>query len=158
MAVPEGSTYPAQQPARACLSCVWGCKAGCSGSPSVLCSMYPAVTAQEEAETCSPARRGLGPASWARRAESHRKVYVKKSLWLSRKSPVLRCHRCGGTGCHLSLHWHGQMQWSRCQHLSGEEQERHHTVIPFLHAPEKATPLLLKGKLLCSVPRFYSCL
>lgn len=84
---------------------------------------------------------------------------MKKTLCLLAKSPVLPCHRCGGTGCPLSL----SLAWPDIVVLvpaplwrgAGEGLL---LAMPFLHAPEKSTPLLLKGKLLCSVPHFSGCL
>lgn len=140
-AVPAGHTYPGT----ATCPCLPGI---CKRSPGVLCPSYPAVTVQE-----GPRQRHgvqdpkLWLLCWARKAESCRKVKMKESFWFPGKSPLLPHHRCGGTGCPLSLPWHGPSASpsppSLCQHQCDHWRK---------------TLLLLKEKLLCCVPHFSACL
>lgn len=67
---------------------------------------------------------------------------MKKSFWFPGKS-LLPWHRCDGTGCPLSLPWHGPSASpsppSLCQHQCDHWRK---------------TFLLLKEKLLCCAPTF----
>ena len=163
---PRGARTPAQRPACACLGSVWGCKAGRPGSPGVPCPMYPGVTAQEGLRQRHVAQRGgvrIQQALTPLLGEKGRVIQEGKN----EEEPVApwEISSCAALP-QMWWHWLSPvpaLAWPDVAvpvpaPLRRGAGEALLSVVPLLRAPEKNTPLLLKGKLLCSVAHFSGCL